>query len=712
MLETRAEYAKWHKAMADTTMGIDGVKSEQDDVHDANKSKTHTNTTRTESDNVLATENTLAAIKAATESVDKKIVRGTKTVIGEEDVDTKKKPKAVEGRDAQILAERIETQKLALKKFKTELITSGKMTNDVAKKIRGLAISLGMVKDSKGLTRWGEKFKQQKLGVGITDIEGKEEKQFEQDLLKEKEARIKSLNKLYQEYGVLVERAGAATGYFGEQLKDEVAAKEDEIIKLLGLVGDLTPEMSNGFDEAFDRGRNIESTKQYEALAKKSDADEATRLKNVANLEKEIGELRAKYDAQPSQSVKAAINEEIQLREYLIELQREGLELEKQDEAYYRQSAKIRTEQAKTEAKQREKEINKAFEQQEKERLKEEAKLTKKQALTGKAGSAIGRAEGVWMEALSLDEDGIPQAFVERISKYNKQLDVLRKKHLEISSSKGPISEEQQKDLITQTSEINKQTAELSELISEYQRLSGANTTAIGASTLGDSATISEYEQALKQAVMTATNGKAQIKGFDHDTRTLTYTLKTGKNEFTEYTAAVRHLDQQYTSTAGKTKRMETFLEATKRKMKELTSYFSGMAVFNRIGQELRRGIQYVREIDLALTELKKVTDETEETYDKFLDTAAKTGARLGSTISAVTEATATFAKLGYTISEATEMAEAAIVYKNVGDNIESTEDAADSIISTMKGFRLEATESMAIVDRFNEVGKSIAQAV
>jgi TP901 family phage tail tape measure protein len=162
----------------------------------------------------------------------------------------------------------------------------------------------------------------------------------------------------------------------------------------------------------------------------------------------------------------------------------------------------------------------------------------------------------------------------------------------------------------------------------------------------------------------------------------------------------------------GSTKKTETFIEATMRKMKEISSYMSGMTILSRLGQELRRGIQYVREIDLALTELRKVTDETDEEYDQFLQTAAKTGAKLGTTISAVTEATATFAKLGYTMEQATEMAESAIVYKNVGDNIASTEDAADSIISTMKGFRLEASESMEIVDRFNEVGKSIAHVI
>lgn len=149
---------------------------------------------------------------------------------------------------------------------------------------------------------------------------------------------------------------------------------------------------------------------------------------------------------------------------------------------------------------------------------------------------------------------------------------------------------------------------------------------------------------------------------------------------------------------------LPAFLNGFQKKFNSIMQYLSMTMSIHQVMAQLRKGVQYVREIDLALTELKKVTDETEESYDKFLDTAAKTGARLGTTISAVTEATATFAKLGYTMEQATEMAESAIVYKNVGDNIASTEDAANSIISTMKGFRLEATESMAIVDRFNEV--------
>lgn len=582
--------------------------------------------------------------------INSKIVKGAKATTK----DTIKSQKTSADRNAQILAERIETQKLALKKFKTELETSGRMTDEVSKKIRGLAISLGMVKDNKGLTRWGQKFQQQKLNVGIADIEGNEEKQFEKELQKEQETRLKSLNKLYQEYGVLVERAGAASGRFGEQLQEEVLAKENEIWALRDSLDAITPEMLIGFDEAFNRGRNIESIKQYEALAKKSDADEATRLKNISGLEKEIGKLRADVDVATNEDVRNALEEEIQLREKLIELQRQGLEMNAQDEAYYRQNASNRTKQAKDNAKQVAQDTKNAFKEQEKEEKRQAAnkkKLAKRQAMTGKAGSAIGRAEGTWLEAEGLEQAKLPEDFKKQLSKYYDALDELRLKHHEINTSEI-ITDKQQNELIKQTAEVNKLTESIGPLVAQYERLSGKNTTVLGVSSLSDKSTLEEYEQELRRAVMTATNGKAQIKGFDYETKTLTYTLKTGKREFTEYTAEVRELDRQYTSTAGKTKKIETFLEATKRKIGEISSYVTGMGAINFVKNQLKQGIQYVKEIDDALTELKKVTNETEKTYDKFLKTASKTADKLGSTMQEVISSTADFARLGSILAQ------------------------------------------------------------
>ena len=125
--------------------------------------------------------------------------------------------------------------------------------------------------------------------------------------------------------------------------------------------------------------------------------------------------------------------------------------------------------------------------------------------------------------------------------------------------------------------------------------------------------------------------------------------------------------------------------------------------------RELRKGYNYVKEIDLALTELKKVTDEAEAAYSNFLNTASKTAGNIGTTVSDFTEATANFARLGYSMSESASMAESAVIYKNVADGIDSVDAATDSIISTMKAFGIESNNTMSIIDKFNEVGNKFA---
>ena len=54
-------------------------------------------------------------------------------------------------------------------------------------------------------------------------------------------------------------------------------------------------------------------------------------------------------------------------------------------------------------------------------------------------------------------------------------------------------------------------------------------------------------------------------------------------------------------------------------------------------------------------------------------------------------------------------MSDAAITYLTVGDNVGSVENASASLISTMKAFRIEAEDSMRIVDEFNTVGNEFS---
>lgn len=118
------------------------------------------------------------------------------------------------------------------------------------------------------------------------------------------------------------------------------------------------------------------------------------------------------------------------------------------------------------------------------------------------------------------------------------------------------------------------------------------------------------------------------------------------------------------------------------------------------------------KELDAAMTELRKVTDLSESSYRKYLNTAKEMSKEVGASLADTVNATADFSRLGYDIAEASALAEAALVYKNVGDGIDDIAEASESLISTIKAFEqfgVTANNAMNIVDKFNEVGNNFA---
>ena len=138
-----------------------------------------------------------------------------------------------------------------------------------------------------------------------------------------------------------------------------------------------------------------------------------------------------------------------------------------------------------------------------------------------------------------------------------------------------------------------------------------------------------------------------------------------------------------------------------------------GYGIIASAAMMARRSLQQmynnVVKIDTAMTELKKVTNETDESYRKFLDGSAERAQKLGATISDVVTATADFARLGYNLEDASTLSDVATVYKNVGDGISDINQASESIISTMKAFGYSASNAMDIVDKFNTTGNKFA---
>lgn len=182
-------------------------------------------------------------------------------------------------------------------------------------------------------------------------------------------------------------------------------------------------------------------------------------------------------------------------------------------------------------------------------------------------------------------------------------------------------------------------------------------------------------------------------------------TLDHLQNEF-------KQLDQEAEAAGLK---MQTLGDRIKTQFQRYSSYLSVASVFMYTTQALRDMFEQVVAIDSAMTELKKVTDETDASYNKFLSNAASRAKEIGTTVEGLVASTADFARLGYGFEDSQGLAEVANIYAVVGDEIEGVEGATESLISTMAAFKDEMNGisnsdfAMSIIDKFNEIGNKFA---
>ena len=154
-------------------------------------------------------------------------------------------------------------------------------------------------------------------------------------------------------------------------------------------------------------------------------------------------------------------------------------------------------------------------------------------------------------------------------------------------------------------------------------------------------------------------------------------------------------------SKAGKTGK--TFFEGWKSRMTSLAQYLTTFASFYDVINVLRQAFDAVVQLDSAITELEKVSEASGSRLNQSFENAKKTAQDLGATVTDTINATADWSRIGYSIDQSEQLAEASIIYKNVGDGID-IDTANESLISTLQGFELEASQAMEIVDSFNEV--------
>lgn len=214
---------------------------------------------------------------------------------------------------------------------------------------------------------------------------------------------------------------------------------------------------------------------------------------------------------------------------------------------------------------------------------------------------------------------------------------------------------------------------------------------------------------ALKDYIQNVYGADAAIGQFNDSVTELNFTLKNADGTVSQMSAS---FDESMSMIGSSTQKVEkstnmfsSMFGEIKKKGKELLQYTAARIGIDEVIQQVRNGIQYVREIDTALTELKKVTNETDATYNQFLQTASKTAGVIGSTVSELTTMSAEWARLGYSIEESAKLAESTAILLNVSEFTDATQ-ASEALISTMQAFQYTADDSQHVVDVLNEVGK------
>lgn len=129
---------------------------------------------------------------------------------------------------------------------------------------------------------------------------------------------------------------------------------------------------------------------------------------------------------------------------------------------------------------------------------------------------------------------------------------------------------------------------------------------------------------------------------------------------------------------------------------------------FNDIVNGFKQVASTVIDLNTQITELAKVSEQSSKQIYADFDSYADIAKEVRGTISDTIAATADWSKNGYSIPGAKQLAEISQLYKNVGDGI-NIDEANESLISTLKGFQLEADQAEHIVDVFNEVSNNEA---
>lgn len=249
---------------------------------------------------------------------------------------------------------------------------------------------------------------------------------------------------------------------------------------------------------------------------------------------------------------------------------------------------------------------------------------------------------------------------------------------------------------------------------------------------------LDQYESELKQAISAVQNMTAAQKGYDQlagekELNKISQILRENSNMSEKAKAEIRDYYHQIESgnpsaslgvihgkildivnaeeQAGRAGKSLWDIFKTSR-LHQMVAQVAGMFSFYDAINGVKRGVSTVKELNTALTEMRKVSDESLQSLKNYQKQSFDTGDAIATTGLQLQNSIADWQRLGYSISEANELAKNSNIYKNVGDMDIST--ATEHMVSSVQAWKSEFNDdavktSEEVMNRYNKIGNEFA---
>ena len=136
----------------------------------------------------------------------------------------------------------------------------------------------------------------------------------------------------------------------------------------------------------------------------------------------------------------------------------------------------------------------------------------------------------------------------------------------------------------------------------------------------------------------------------------------------------------------------------------QLAAQMAGMFGFYDVINLGKEGFNVVRELNTALTEMRKVSNETVQSLKDYQATTFDTADTVGTTAKQIQNSTADWMRLGESMNQAAESAKDANILLNVSE-FEGIDEATESLVSMSQAYK--DLDKMDIIDVLNNIGNN-----